>query len=290
MMRFRPIRNSQNHRENAMRRKGFTLIELLVVVSIIALLVSILLPALGQARAQAKIAVCSTNLRQVGIIWLSYSLEYDDVLPPSPSGGSWNYVWGFLHDVLSECNDTTAGGKIFYCPTYKIPKDSAGNDYDWYNPVPIGNTQGYVGGYAFFTNVLHLQAGHVDPVDPANFPWRPADGCDGRGLSWQYYNATSDPSLRHIIPAIKTSEKKHVCSSGTVTIIPSDTPMAFDDAYSIGGVFTEQNCRHLNRSSGSPDALNAVYMDGHVSRRRGNEIRVLRDMGDFAGENHSHWF
>jgi len=55
--------------------KGFTLIELLVVVSIIALLVSILLPALGKAREQGKAVVCSTHLNSIGYAFFYFSQE-----------------------------------------------------------------------------------------------------------------------------------------------------------------------------------------------------------------------
>ena len=59
------------------RQKAFTLIELLVVVSIIALLVSILLPALGKAREQAKTAVCASNMHQLAILSQTYIAEND---------------------------------------------------------------------------------------------------------------------------------------------------------------------------------------------------------------------
>ena len=59
--------------------KGFTLIELLVVVSIIALLVSILLPALSKAREQAKIVVCAGNLRSMNMAYQFYATENNDI-------------------------------------------------------------------------------------------------------------------------------------------------------------------------------------------------------------------
>ena len=64
------------------KHKAFTLVELLVVISIIALLVSILLPALNKARNAAKFVVCSTNQRQMGLAQLLYTDDYDGRLTP----------------------------------------------------------------------------------------------------------------------------------------------------------------------------------------------------------------
>ncbi|MEO0476110.1 MAG: DUF1559 domain-containing protein, partial [Planctomycetota bacterium] len=62
-------------------RRAFSLIELLVVISIIALLIAILLPALSSAREAGRVTQCASNLRQQGIAVTNYAVDYKEQLP-----------------------------------------------------------------------------------------------------------------------------------------------------------------------------------------------------------------
>ncbi|MBN2642888.1 MAG: DUF1559 domain-containing protein [Victivallales bacterium] len=78
-------------------RTQFTLIELLVVIAIIAILASMMLPALNNAREVARSATCQSNLKNIGLALSGYTSDYDGIFPPSLWGSSswsaWKYDW-----------------------------------------------------------------------------------------------------------------------------------------------------------------------------------------------------
>src|SRR5262245_35668034 len=65
----------------ASKARGFTLTELMVVVGLIAVLISLLLPALGKAKAAANATACLANLKQLGTAWTIYVTENRGRLP-----------------------------------------------------------------------------------------------------------------------------------------------------------------------------------------------------------------
>ncbi len=85
------MKASRNNGEN----RGFSMIELLVVIAIIAILASLLLPVLAQAKARAKRAQCVANLKQTGLAFHSFLHDHDSKFPMQVStnvGGSLEFV------------------------------------------------------------------------------------------------------------------------------------------------------------------------------------------------------
>ncbi len=92
------------------RQNGFTLIELLVVISIIALLVSILLPALNEARNLSRRVVCSSNLHSMGTAFVQYAQDNKTLLPPQGNtAGSCRTYEAYHYSIMKStapANDT----------------------------------------------------------------------------------------------------------------------------------------------------------------------------------------
>jgi len=82
-------------------RRGFTLIELLVVISIIAVLISLLLPAVQSAREAARRSQCLNNMKQIGLALANYESSHGAYPPPKIYSGSCNYSNGGAGLVLN---------------------------------------------------------------------------------------------------------------------------------------------------------------------------------------------
>lgn len=113
---------------SAAGRRAFTLIELLTVISVIALLIGILLPALGTARQQAQVAVCLGNVRQIAAAGIMYAQDH----------GAWvGWIAGVDRKMLlypylrqGKSNADVEGVQVWHCPSNDRPLEACGYGFN----------------------------------------------------------------------------------------------------------------------------------------------------------------
>ena len=117
------LRQSYRYARVSGAARGFTLVELLTILGLVALLVSLLLPVMGKVQAAANATACLSNLRQMGMAWVSYTTESRGHLmhyawvSPNP-GLAWDQYWPGVLEVRQ------VRGATLLCPSASEPSQN----------------------------------------------------------------------------------------------------------------------------------------------------------------------
>ena len=245
------------------RRRGFTLVELLVVIGIIALLISILLPALSKARRSATRIKCMNNVRSAGQLFFNYAVENKGYFPCGVDIKKGQAQSSWIWDMPVKTRDLmVANGALrrqFYCPEFS----NQDADELWnFNPD-----------YVVFGFVFLIERGFIGKKPNFIQPQLLVK------LSYQDRTAPlqprNDPTMR-FLPSSETELAADAIPANTMTNDVNKTIFG-----GVNGGWKESHQVSHMGSNGKPEGANVLFMDGHVIFRALGDIKRRTDSGPY---------
>ena len=230
-----------------MRRHGFTLIELLVVVSIIALLIAILLPALSKAREISRRVVCATQLRQLAACSIAYSIDQQNELPTANQPSlQWISRKCFKRFFIPYCQ----GELLTNCPNYLYG-----------NTIVDGDVVASATGNSVYGQIGYAFLAHKPSKSTTDVPTFPGSG------GWFSPKSTTDPGLtaiwadRQTTPLTTYATRFTHTPSGWIADAPNQLPV---DLNSEGG--------NVSRIDGSTEFITLGQFKPHTNPSSTNVV------------------
>ncbi len=249
------------------RRRGFTLVELLVVIGIIALLISILLPALSKGRKSAMKVKCMNNLRSAGQLFFVYASQNKGFLPcgVDPKIGAQS---GWIWDIPIKTRDliVSTGGlrRMLYCPEFP---DQDANEL--WNFTPDFAVLGYI---------FLIDRGYPG-AKPHNFQPQTLVLLANQDRVSPLQLRTKDPTgkTERLLPAADTELAADAIPANASTTDPYKTVFG-----GVNGGWTKgtHQVSHMG-TNGKPEGANVLFMDGHVIFRAIGDIHRRTDSGPY---------